>query len=452
METKAFDVSSFAELTYKHVQVTRLLPQALKNEPTENEVSCAKGVEIVELDESSDDENSGAETVCAPSPPAISISSDDDSSVCSLRDVVEDNDDVEIFCQPSTSAAADPNFFPEQDDLKFPNVPTSNAVYIPIDKHLEESLLHDEQSMLVSEDPLFNEKEEVGGDYYQSGDDSSGSDVDVEEIDETFDIRLIEHCSRTLGRTTKGKTKMFDPFSIIKVADVVQAGMNDSSRKIPAITLDQNETSNSNKSSKDKIKKCLQCSVKFKTKQELKDHMNKKECFIVRCSFCQTLLLRPQLEEHLKNCTKKPLPYICIICKKSFALMQSLIGHQASHANDNINLCFVCGEAFDRKKMLKAHRKKCVMTNASKHVPLFPILRCGKCSSAYYKISSLRWHMRHTKHQSCLCGVCGISCASVPCLSSHIRTNHKNWCYQCDKCTKYFVDMSQMKCHSAKCH
>ncbi|XP_046403658.1 zinc finger protein 814-like isoform X2 [Ischnura elegans] len=102
------NISHEAKITLEYIlkrENAVAVPQALQSIKDKKE-DDSEDVPIVDLQDSSDDD-SGAETVCAPSSPTYSVSSDDIASVCCFDDEDEDNDkDVEVISEPSTSVAA----------------------------------------------------------------------------------------------------------------------------------------------------------------------------------------------------------------------------------------------------------------------------------------------------------------------------------------------------------
>ncbi|XP_046403657.1 zinc finger protein 184-like isoform X1 [Ischnura elegans] len=441
------NISHEAKITLEYIlkrENAVAVPQALQSIKDKKE-DDSEDVPIVDLQDSSDDD-SGAETVCAPSSPTYSVSSDDIASVCCFDDEDEDNDkDVEVISEPSTSVAAYSEAHSAPEEVTN-NMCIPNEVFIPLESTEEE--LEEEESAMDCEDPLSIKinaiKAESGDPEIRVSD--SENELVVDDVDVPADFLLMGQCSRTLPWITKKGIAVTEPSTKYEVPGVKEDSLQVSS---PHQNKQNEESGNWNQMGR----KCSLCSLKFKNSNELKEHMSRKDCFVMKCSFCNTLLLKAQLQAHLKYCVDKPLPYVCRVCGKSFLHQTSLAGHQGVHVGKNReNQCFLCGVAFKSMQKLKEHRKLCSSFAASQGVePDFPIYRCGECSSAYTKPASLKRHLNLMRHKVCLCGDCGVSCPSFTGLCQHFLGTHENWCFSCRKCGKKFVEQGRCDLHVMKC-
>jgi uncharacterized C2H2 Zn-finger protein len=187
-----------------------------------------------------------------------------------------------------------------------------------------------------------------------------------------------------------------------------------SSSKKRKADVDSNQVKPKNpQRSNEKIFKCQRCSKSFKTKSDLRKHVE-------------------LVHEKKKN-------YTCGRCSKDFYSKPALIRHMATHefANDstsNSNRPFQCdidecGKFFKTKVELKSHKKTHDKSNR---------IKCPKCLKELSNISNLRRHISevHEKKIRFKCDFCSKVYFSRNSILVHLR-RHLNAKYKAVENTKF---------------
>ncbi|KAJ3644771.1 hypothetical protein Zmor_022476 [Zophobas morio] len=156
---------------------------------------------------------------------------------------------------------------------------------------------------------------------------------------------------------------------------------------------------------------CDVCKKTYATKCDLTNHQ-KIHTDRNKCKFCSSSFPAPsKLQRHLRTHTKDK-PFVCDFknCGKSFSDKRNLDGHKALHSNEFNFSCKECGKAFRTKNRLKQHGKS--------HMVSTPYV-CEICSKAYKYKSTLIFHLK--KHNGYYCPHCEKNCEKAVKLIRHKR-------------------------------
>src|SRR5271156_724363 len=116
----------------------------------------------------------------------------------------------------------------------------------------------------------------------------------------------------------------------------------------------------------------------------------------------------------------------------------------------NLKVCINCIKTFKDNNRLENHLVR-VNQYPSSHHTMSAAFKCDQCGKSYKNLKTLKNHKRHVhKELQYKCKICLESFLSLTLLQQHIRLNHKRR-HQCDKYTKGFLYLSQLKKHTA-CH
>ncbi|XP_008196814.2 zinc finger protein 267 [Tribolium castaneum] len=154
---------------------------------------------------------------------------------------------------------------------------------------------------------------------------------------------------------------------------------------------------------------CDICKKSYAIKCDLTNHL-KIHAGRNKCKYCSSAFPAPsKLQRHLRTHTKDR-PFVCDFknCGKSFSDKRNLDGHKALHSNEFNFKCQECGRAFRTKNRLKQHEKA--------HTVATPYV-CEICSKAYKYKSTLIFHLK--KHNGYFCPYCEKDCEKAVKLLRH---------------------------------
>jgi hypothetical protein len=156
---------------------------------------------------------------------------------------------------------------------------------------------------------------------------------------------------------------------------------------------------------------CDICKKSYAIKCDLTNHQ-KVHTDRNKCTYCSSSFPAPsKLQRHLRTHTKDK-PFVCDFknCNKSFSDKRNLDGHKSLHSNEFNFSCKECGKAFRTKNRLKQHGKS--------HTASTPYV-CEVCSKAYKYKSTLIFHLK--KHNGYYCPHCEKNCEKAVKLVRHKR-------------------------------
>lgn len=134
-------------------------------------------------------------------------------------------------------------------------------------------------------------------------------------------------------------------------------------------------------------------------------------------------------------------PFDCVICYKSFALMEKLSEHMANHVKVNSDQypCFCCGQILKKKQDLLYHERT--------HFVTAPLV-CTTCNKTFSNIETLKMHRkRHTEGSKHCCEKCGKAFFSNNQLKRHEQSHLGVRRFPCNFCTKAFYSNAERRRH-----
>ncbi|KAG8225583.1 hypothetical protein J437_LFUL002102 [Ladona fulva] len=345
-----------------------------------------------------------------------------------LVDLAENDDDsgAETIDAPSPKT-----------ELRFIELEESDGEHSKMMGYKKEDEKEVDGKMSTEKDPFESESDPGSDDGNILDDDMEADIVELEEED-TFvedpfeDEHLTNHCSRTLGYDRNSKDSK-------RKAEMVNNAV-ESQNSVPN-SDDLSEDDCNFQDESEKIYSCKRCSKVFPDNLELNIHIDKGDCEDFRCSNCEkTVSSSRELRKHVTYCEKSKL-YACGICDKTFDNEISLKSHMKSHQRKLSQVqyeCKKCKKAFKLRKNLKGHEKKCKFPDVKREYNGHYI--CGVCKDGFKNYSFFRKHFdTHMNIQKdALCGFCDVSYPSALDLRKHVWACHGT--LECDICSKRFLE------------
>lgn len=246
---------------------------------------------------------------------------------------------------------------------------------------------------------------------------------------------------------------------------------------------------------------CDVCGQKFRTKTNLKTHLDNNSCSKYTCGWCNQLFhTKVALNTHLINCDQRKanatedegqqhnqlidnsavdaakiqikcdqktdnlvsgLHYECAKCNKKFKNKLSLRIHIVKEFNLTPYKCFICDRRFPTTVLLKKHLFSCNNTildnsrgdNSSLVVTCGDSFACKLCGRKCRKIGYLRQHFRlHSKTKPYVCQFCGKSYVMKASFRAHMLSEVNLRKYACSICEKRYNTSSHLTAHIKKHH
>ncbi|XP_065367719.1 transcription factor grauzone-like isoform X2 [Calliphora vicina] len=174
-------------------------------------------------------------------------------------------------------------------------------------------------------------------------------------------------------------------------------------------------------SHRDSIPKCKNCGKRFKTVEELTEHINKEDC-------------QPGI--------------MCDICAKCIRGTAAFKRHQLEHQGVAVPKvqCDLCGLWYKDKRGLKRHKRKHIEAKEP-HV-------CDICQKISPSRSAMLSHKRYAHGTDRIheCSVCQKTFKKPISLREHMTTHTGEVLYNCPHCPKTFNSNANMHSHRKKVH
>jgi len=189
------------------------------------------------------------------------------------------------------------------------------------------------------------------------------------------------------------------------------------------------------------------CNLGFSRPSRLKVHMRGHtgerpfSCHHCDKSYARNAHLKRHIEtNHSEKDQKIPVLFVCDICEKRYSLKQNLQKH-IKRTHENRFKCDECDAAFNKNKLLRAHKKTHGIAPAQP--------KCNQCDQVFPSESKLKKHKR--THDGYKCEECEIVMEKWSDIVMH-RKSHTvepmagNALISCETCDKSF-SVKYMKMH-----
>lgn len=163
------------------------------------------------------------------------------------------------------------------------------------------------------------------------------------------------------------------------------------------------------------IQTCGACSVTFKAKRSIQNHMKTEHADLIkRCKQCDDVFFSDILLEDHRMFHLTGKKFSCEVCKKRFGTSTALRHHARSHVN-------------------------------------YSPFKCDQCDRTYPSASTLQMHMvRHTNQRNIVCEHCPMRFHSKSALKSHMQTHTRERNFACDICDSRFTTQHSLVMHTVK--
>lgn len=194
---------------------------------------------------------------------------------------------------------------------------------------------------------------------------------------------------------------------------------------------------------------CEVCAKGFKTKKQLKDHLEIVHQGVKRyhCDICKKSFTRNgSLAEHKLIQHAGIKQFSCNVCGKSFGKEDSLKTHRSIHLGRRFR-CEVCSKTFLKRAFLTAHVAKYHPTDETPKIN-----SCEICQKVFSSSSHLKDHLKiHSDERPECCKLCGASFRQKQQLKVHMY-QHLGKPYKCQFCTAAFGIRARLMSHLSKNH
>eukprot|EP00088_Acartia_fossae_P045061 TRINITY_DN4817_c0_g1_i7.p1 TRINITY_DN4817_c0_g1~~TRINITY_DN4817_c0_g1_i7.p1 ORF type:complete len:703 (-),score=122.26 TRINITY_DN4817_c0_g1_i7:114-2222(-) len=199
----------------------------------------------------------------------------------------------------------------------------------------------------------------------------------------------------------------------------------------------------------DEPKVCDKCSMKFRNRTELKEHVESVHGgHTYRCDQCTySSPALSRLKIHIKAHHNPEGAYNCDLCDAKFKYKVSLLRHKDKHEGNLKEVKCTesgCDYSTTNKQCLEKHIDK---VHKGIRWP------CSQCDFVGLYASSLNRHIKiEHKGITLKCSECNFTANYESKLKRHVRRVHENVRYSCDQCNHVVCDKRSLEAHIMKEH
>jgi len=192
---------------------------------------------------------------------------------------------------------------------------------------------------------------------------------------------------------------------------------------------------------------CDICFKSLKTRQILAMHKKAHTLERVQCTECDKTFTNVQsLRRHqLTHMGEAGRNFYCDMCGMSFIRASDVRGHVLRVHGERIK-CQECERTFHSPKHLKAHQ---VIAHDAENNDEVKVYQCDKCTRKFIQPSDLNRHyLQHTGERNFTCTICGKAFPQSGHLAGHMRVHSGEKPFKCEICPKAFKTQSTLNRHN----
>ncbi|KAL3310892.1 hypothetical protein Ciccas_010535 [Cichlidogyrus casuarinus] len=194
---------------------------------------------------------------------------------------------------------------------------------------------------------------------------------------------------------------------------------------------------------------CKTCNQLFST-EEVKVHLLRCKgthiCHVCRATFAQPTYLQRHIKRKHSHATERP---ICELCNRSFSSIQALVIHKRLHTGEMPYSCHMCDMRFNQPRHLQQHVESRHSGTAERKPKPFKCGKCDRSFQlkSSYVHHMKQYHT--TPENACQCRLCDKIFPYLSDLKRHL-TSHlpkEAGMYSCEICSKTFKQKRLLTAH-----